>query len=717
MGHVKRSGLLVLVVFLCSSYIILPFFGPKRGFDALAVYDYFKARKVFLKKVKAYPIACNYGLSVISERKDNPFHDIDSAFAYVKRAEDAYRSCSEQRKVKALRFEIDKTALETHKLKIQETAWQGIRSSDSTAHFVRFIRNFGYSVYLDSAVNARNSLIFKVVREEDSQEAYSEFVSKYPNAIEAVEARNRLDEAVYRDVTEEGDVNSYMAYLKHFPTGPFTKRAEDKVFALSTPRGTAREYESFIQGFPKNRNVKDAWRKLYLSKTKGAGVAAIEAFRKNYPEYPFMNELDVDLEALGRELYAFSENDQWGFMDRNGTIQIQASFDWVEQFVGVQAIVGKGDLAGTIDKGGGAIIPIKYDNIEEISDEYAVALSADLYGLIDRFGKVVVPFNYDFLALPAEGLVLAERDGKYGFLDEMGRVRIPFDFSDAQSFKSGKAIVQKGDKYGMIDENGQTVVPFLYDYIDPFNASVTRARKGDAFVLVDQFGKEQEGVQYTFIGLVSEFPLYTVNSDKKVGFIDSTGAYVIDPFFDATPDDGLRKGFINGYAIVRRRAGKVGLIDPEGQQVLPFQYDFIGEVNEGLVAVSKNGQEFYYVDVNEVSRINRKFYREARPFNQGYAQVRTFEGNSGFLYKDGSEILYDSLDVVSTIGQEYVIVEGPGQGVLLQTGEVLLNPIYDKVSQLGRDLWMLELDGHKAYYRSDTKKFIWIETGFPIALD
>ena len=58
--------------------------GPlDKAFEALRIFDYFKARELFTKQVPKHPAGAWYGLSVITGRADNPFYQLDSALTYV----------------------------------------------------------------------------------------------------------------------------------------------------------------------------------------------------------------------------------------------------------------------------------------------------------------------------------------------------------------------------------------------------------------------------------------------------------------------------------------------------------------------------------------------------------------------------------------------------------------------------------------------------------
>ena len=55
----------------------------KRGYKALEIYDYFKAKKLLSRAKKYNPSTATYGLSIIYSRNDNPFYNKDSAYRYV----------------------------------------------------------------------------------------------------------------------------------------------------------------------------------------------------------------------------------------------------------------------------------------------------------------------------------------------------------------------------------------------------------------------------------------------------------------------------------------------------------------------------------------------------------------------------------------------------------------------------------------------------------
>lgn len=109
------------------------------------------------------------------------------------------------------------------------------------------------------------------------------------------------------------------------------------------------------------------------------------------------------------------------------------------------------------------------------------------------------------------------------------------------------------------------------------------------------------------------------------GYIDETGATVIEPQFDEARE------FAAGLAAVRIH-DKWGFVDPAGElQVTPL-YEAAGDFNEGLAAVQWYGR-WGYIDPQGAFVITPRF-QQAGPFQDGYAEVR-LGARRGRLARDG----------------------------------------------------------------------------------
>lgn len=182
-----------------------------------------------------------------------------------------------------------------------------------------------------------------------------------------------------------------------------------------------------------------------------------------------------------------------------------------------------------------------------------------------------------------------------------------FHIDDHSDFVNGVAEVEIGGKYGCIDTAGKIVVPPLYDEIYDCHNGFVSAKKNGRWLMVDLEGKEiipPEKYRKLGVMMSGRCPASTMDltsddlayySDNACnagwwGFLDETGREVIAPQYIYATD------FVEeGLAVVCKgewtRSPKWdnahkkgcfwteeelwGVIDTEGREVIPCQYDDI----------------------------------------------------------------------------------------------------------------------------------------------
>lgn len=143
--------------------------------------------------------------------------------------------------------------------------------------------------------------------------------------------------------------------------------------------------------------------------------------------------------------------------------------------------------------------------------------------------------------------------------------------------------------------------------------------------------------------------LAPVCKDDKWGYIDQTGAVVIDYQFEGAAP------FSDGMALVMKN-DKTGFIDKTGNIVIACKYDNAGE--EGF----QNGVARVYLDkewgvINKAGEIVVPFgkYYKIKEFQNGFAQVesetaRDYTSKTGYIDVEGNEIVEMDLD---NLGLQY----------------------------------------------------------------
>ena len=80
--------------------------------------------------------------------------------------------------------------------------------------------------------------------------------------------------------------------------------------------------------------------------------------------------------------------------------------------------------------------------------------------------------------------------------------------------------------------------------------------------------------------------LSIVSKNNKYGVIDVNGKEIVPLQYDYIG------GFSNSLSPARK-GNKRGYINKQGKEVIPFEFDFVGNFEDGIAKVNKNGKWFY----------------------------------------------------------------------------------------------------------------------------
>lgn len=124
--------------------------------------------------------------------------------------------------------------------------------------------------------------------------------------------------------------------------------------------------------------------------------------------------------------------------------------------------------------------------------------------------------------------------------------------------------------------------------------------------------------------------LARAKKDGKYGYIDDNGKVIIPFEYEYAEDfnEGLAIVW-KGYKLLADDYFKCGYIDKTGKEVIPIKYDDTYSFRESLAAVKKNGK-YGFIDKNEKIIIPFQ-YDNASEFNEGLAAVKK---NGKLIYID-----------------------------------------------------------------------------------
>lgn len=217
------------------------------------------------------------------------------------------------------------------------------------------------------------------------------------------------------------------------------------------------------------------------------------------------------IDTSGNYIYRFEEGHTGSLASRNGLLvvgklQKGSYFDY--------------EKAALIDKTGKMLIEFDDQNLKLIGNpQYVAACKHAKWGVVDLAGNVVIPFEYDGINTNYNNrgnAQLEKGDSTYFFDKEMRKLPKHYPKGTA-SIVSDNLIRYKNTTtglYGLSDFSGKIMQPAEFEYIYD----------------------ESEG----FIGFVK---------DKKVGYMDKTGAIAIPPVYDRIFDKWVQS-FHDGMAVV-----------------------------------------------------------------------------------------------------------------------------------------------------------------------
>lgn len=127
-----------------------------------------------------------------------------------------------------------------------------------------------------------------------------------------------------------------------------------------------------------------------------------------------------------KSLFAFRKNQEWGLMDKQGTIVLSFEIDEIGPIFNNKFVARVGNKYGVIDlKTGKEILPFIYDLIEMEgnTNNIRIIIHDKKWGLIDSDCEFILPLECEHIEFNKfnDAMNLAKRNGKYGIFDDWGR--------------------------------------------------------------------------------------------------------------------------------------------------------------------------------------------------------------------------------------------------------------------------------------------------------
>ena len=125
--------------------------------------------------------------------------------------------------------------------------------------------------------------------------------------------------------------------------------------------------------------------------------------------------------------------------------------------------------------------------------------------------------------------------------------------------------------------------------------------------------------------------------NKKCGFVDEDGNWIVEPIFDIIS----YMGFVEGFCRVKLK-GRWGYIKTDGSFLVEPKFDIAHEFNEGYALVGIERIGYGYLNTNGTYLVEPKF-NMADDFIEGLARV-CLNNKWGYIKDDGTWIVEPKFD-------------------------------------------------------------------------
>lgn len=223
------------------------------------------------------------------------------------------------------------------------------------------------------------------------------------------------------------------------------------------------------------------------------------------------------------------------------------------------------------------------------SEKYWLLINADSnlnykFGLYDKYNeKEIIPVLYDNLSYINDETIIARNGEGEGIININQKNIIPFKYNFIQYINDSFMIALNSDgKYGVINISNEEVLPFEYDEIHKVSESndYCRLAKNNKSGLINTnngiivIPVEYESIYYVDKEYI-ENELVVAQKDDKMGIIDVNNKEVV-PFIYERID-------LTGSCFEVYKDGLAGLLDNKGNEILPTEAIDIMDVADGFI--------------------------------------------------------------------------------------------------------------------------------------
>ena len=237
---------------------------------------------------------------------------------------------------------------------------------------------------------------------------------------------------------------------------------------------------------------------------------------------------------------ARTKNGKVGYINPRGELVLPAVYQDAGEFDSRgYASVKQNDKWGFITSDGKFLIKPQFEWVKDfLNNQYAAIQQNEKWGFINRKGKVVIPPQYDGVPGRMTCLSVVNKDRKWYYIHGDGTLTPTTEYLyviDGCTLNGLVPYEEKNGKWGFLNSDGVAIKP-IFDGTGPFAANgLAMAGKDKKYGYIDSTGKFIISPQFAQVAVFADDGLARVKLGEKWGIINAEGDFVIQPVYDDDP--------------------------------------------------------------------------------------------------------------------------------------------------------------------------------------
>jgi hypothetical protein len=528
--NLKPAKLYILILLLSSCSPSL-----HKGFEALSIYDYFKAKKIFVSKLKTKQknilTATQAGLTVIYCRKDNPFFHLDSAIKYVRLAKLNYDLIPKDKNTLFYNTNISEKYMDSLKAIIDlqlEAKYPKVKPDSNGLEQVEdFIFKYYDHPKLSIYKDKRDTLAMSIAKTQGAKGMYN-FIKSFPKSLLRKEAERLRDEFIFKSSIEENSFESFDRFIQLHQQNEYKSAAIDSLYELSFKNENIEWLARLLKEYPAKKHETKSQNLWLMQKCLDA--------KKNLPikfsTTLFVNEIQEKLMRLERyssQRFLIYPTDDEKIRFINDAGETTANTDFVEAqlpFNGL-SIATQQNMFTLADINGTKVLNANLEDLEYIFPYHYIFSKNNKYGIINALGDILIEPIYEELNYSKDNnILIALKNKKFGLITCFNNNVLPFEYENISDIKHNQCIIKKNESFYLYDLTKKAFQTLNYEWLDNMHSEWIRVKRNGKYGIVNYRNESIINCDYDRIKICND-SLFLVVKNEFFGLLNQKNEVVL----------------------------------------------------------------------------------------------------------------------------------------------------------------------------------------------